>query len=92
MHFSVSESSFLDTAAILLFQEISLSGCVLRLRESVNSLIVIGIVFLCFSCDVFNALSPGVLRHTKVTITFNIDVVDASDNLKEAIHSPVGAP
>jgi len=48
--------------------------------------------FSLLQCDVFNALSPGVLRHTKVTITFNIDVVDASDNLKEAIHSPVGAP
>ena len=89
---AIAEGCLGDTASLELVEEGFLGGDELRLRELVNSLIVVGVVLLLNSGCVHNTCGPGVLGHSPVTILFDTNVVDTTDNFEETILSPVGAP
>jgi len=89
---TVAEGSLGDTASLELVEEGFLGGDELRLRELVNSLIVVGISLLSSSGCVHNTGGPGVLGDSPVAILLNTDVVDTTDDSEETILSPVGAP
>jgi hypothetical protein len=63
---------------------------VLRLREGVDSLVVVGIILLFLRSSVHD--SPVVYWDSPVTVRLNVKVVDTSNNSEEALLTPVGSP
>ena len=95
LFFTTREWSFFNSAAVFSFwQEITyyVSRRILRLWERINSLIVLGVIFLTLRSDVLYTSCPSVQRCSPRTRRFNGDVVYTSANSEIATLSPMWAP
>jgi len=91
---AILEGGLGNTAALRLVHEefIIIGGRVLRLRESVNSLVVGGRILLLFGGMMLNTDGPGVQGNGPGAVALNAEVINASNDLEETLLTPMGAP
>ena len=96
---SICEFGFVDPASTIhrlvcpaSFQTPVHTWCVFRLREWIDSLVIVWVIFLLISCDMPNWFGPGVLGGGPSAICLNCDSIDSTADAEETIFTPVLTP
>jgi|FrelakmetLWP11LW_1041352.scaffolds.fasta_scaffold82115_1 hypothetical protein len=92
---TVLKRSLRDSAATLKFTSHILSSDswgIFRLRERVNCLIVLFVVFLVFSSDMPDWSRPGIFRSSPCAVALNSNVIDTTAYTEETALSPMSTP